>query len=103
EDGIRDRNVTGVQTCALPICPTRKRTTGEPIVRFLVGLSGGGRRRVVRFDWRGTGLSDREVGDVSAAKRAADLEAVVDAMGGEKDRKSVVEGERVGVGGGGGR
>src|SRR5699024_12682077 len=21
EDGIRDRNVTGVQTCALPICP----------------------------------------------------------------------------------
>src|SRR5437870_8831031 len=58
--------------------------TGEPIVRFLDGLSGGGRRRVVRFDWRGTGLSDREVGDVSAAKRAADLEAVVDAMGGEK-------------------
>src|SRR5207249_9001620 len=23
EDGIRDRNVTGVQTCALPICPPR--------------------------------------------------------------------------------
>src|SRR5699024_11525923 len=23
EDGIRDRNVTGVQTCALPICPAR--------------------------------------------------------------------------------
>src|SRR5699024_11891219 len=23
EDGIRDRNVTGVQTCALPICNTR--------------------------------------------------------------------------------
>src|SRR5207249_378707 len=23
EDGIRDRNVTGVQTCALPILPTR--------------------------------------------------------------------------------
>src|SRR5207249_6668213 len=22
EDGIRDRNVTGVQTCALPICAT---------------------------------------------------------------------------------
>src|SRR5207249_7015463 len=22
EDGIRDRNVTGVQTCALPICKT---------------------------------------------------------------------------------
>src|SRR5699024_12004827 len=24
EDGIRDRNVTGVQTCALPICPFTK-------------------------------------------------------------------------------
>ena len=58
--------------------------TGESVVRFLDGLSGGGRRRVVRFDWRGTGLSDREVGDISAAKRVADLEAVVDAMGGEK-------------------
>src|SRR5579885_2237658 len=23
EDGIRDRNVTGVQTCALPICRSR--------------------------------------------------------------------------------
>src|SRR5207249_5977714 len=57
---------------------------GEPIVRFLDGLSGNGRRRVVRFDWRGTGLSDREVGDISAAKRVADLEAVVEAMGGEK-------------------
>src|SRR5699024_11664075 len=26
EDGIRDRNVTGVQTCALPICTTRRNT-----------------------------------------------------------------------------
>src|SRR5207249_9114910 len=25
EDGIRGRNVTGVQTCALPICPYRDR------------------------------------------------------------------------------
>ena len=58
--------------------------TGESVVRFLDGLSGGGRRRVVRFDWRGTGLSDREVGDLSVAKRVADLEAVVDALGGEK-------------------
>src|SRR5699024_12127073 len=30
EDGIRDRNVTGVQTCALPICTARRfsATTG---------------------------------------------------------------------------
>src|SRR5699024_11791914 len=26
EDGIRDRNVTGVQTCALPICRDAKRS-----------------------------------------------------------------------------
>jgi len=58
--------------------------TGEPIVRFLDALSAGGRRRLVRFDWRGTGLSDRGVGDVSAAKRVADLEAVVETLGAEK-------------------
>src|SRR5699024_11668055 len=28
EDGIRDRNVTGVQTCALPIFPARATDTG---------------------------------------------------------------------------
>src|SRR5699024_4414052 len=35
EDGIRDRNVTGVQTCALPICRTdTARLNGEaPISR----------------------------------------------------------------------
>src|SRR5699024_11611982 len=27
EDGIRDRNVTGVQTCALPICSPLSRST----------------------------------------------------------------------------
>src|SRR5699024_11339633 len=36
EDGIRDRNVTGVQTCALPISPpgapggVRRKRTGGP-------------------------------------------------------------------------
>src|SRR5699024_12128422 len=29
EDGIRDRNVTGVQTCALPICYYRYFFSGE--------------------------------------------------------------------------
>src|SRR5437667_8701858 len=43
--------------------------TGEPIVRFFDGLSGGAWRRVVRFDWRGTGLSARELAELSAAKR----------------------------------
>src|SRR5699024_11330192 len=32
EDGIRDRNVTGVQTCALPILPSRVLScTGTPM------------------------------------------------------------------------
>src|ERR1022692_1920919 len=31
EDGIRDYKVTGVQTCALPICPTR---AGRPTMRL---------------------------------------------------------------------
>src|SRR5690348_18019530 len=30
EDGIRDGRVTGVQTCALPICRLRARSTGLP-------------------------------------------------------------------------
>src|SRR5699024_11837195 len=30
EDGIRDRNVTGVQTCALPIFSTTSRTRTSP-------------------------------------------------------------------------
>src|SRR5699024_11408976 len=28
EDGIRDRNVTGVQTCALPISPEKEQSSG---------------------------------------------------------------------------
>jgi len=35
-------------------------------------------RTVIQFDGRGTGLSDRDVPDVSAAARARDIEAVVD-------------------------
>src|SRR5699024_12204052 len=45
EDGIRDRNVTGVQTCALPIC--------------LLGIHQFGGDRV-----RDGGEQDRNVGDV---------------------------------------
>ncbi|HEU4760347.1 MAG TPA: alpha/beta hydrolase, partial [Dehalococcoidia bacterium] len=48
---------------------------------FLEGLLAGDRRRVVRYDGRGTGLSDREVDDVSVAARVRDIEAVVDHLG----------------------
>src|SRR5689334_24509080 len=50
EDGIRDGTVTGVQTCALPICsnsdaltPVASRRSG-----FGGGLGGGGRGAVLR-------------------------------------------------------
>src|SRR5688572_32194871 len=39
EDGIRDLTVTGVQTCALPICPGRIHAGQEPLQI--------GRRRIV--------------------------------------------------------
>ncbi|TMB00575.1 MAG: adenylate/guanylate cyclase domain-containing protein [Deltaproteobacteria bacterium] len=38
-------------------------------------------RTVIEFDGRGTGLSDRDVPDVSAPARARDIEAVVDHLG----------------------
>src|SRR5258705_12257806 len=53
----------------------------DPASRFLDALSSNGRRRLVRFDWRGMGLSDRNVDDLSIQARIADLEAVVDALG----------------------
>src|SRR5699024_11980584 len=37
EDGIRDRNVTGVQTCALPICGEEKRPRAPPGERHQEG------------------------------------------------------------------
>ncbi len=38
-------------------------------------------RRVIRYDGRGTGLSDREVEDMSSAGRMKDIEAVADHLG----------------------
>ena len=49
--------------------------------RFMEALSHGGRRRLIRLDSRGTGLSDREVADTSVESRARDIEAVVDHTG----------------------
>src|SRR2546430_7119363 len=34
EDGIRDLTVTGVQTCALPICPSQKYSLSGSALRF---------------------------------------------------------------------
>src|SRR5699024_11968783 len=59
EDGIRDRNVTGVQTCALPISPPRR----SP------GRGGGLRRRRPRRVRRGV-LHAGEIGRASCRERA---------------------------------
>src|SRR3546814_13323399 len=65
--------VTGVQTCALPI-------SGSPVwrhwLRFLAG-----HYRYVRYDERGCGLSDWEVGELALESWIGDLESVVDAAG----------------------
>jgi class 3 adenylate cyclase/pimeloyl-ACP methyl ester carboxylesterase len=48
--------------------------------QFVNALSHGGRRRLIRLDFRGTGLSDREVGDTSARARAQDIDAVIESL-----------------------
>src|SRR5207248_7312586 len=53
EDGIRDRTVTGVQTCALPIF--RLRTIGIGNGSRDVGRHGGGRCSLLRQGGRGVG------------------------------------------------
>src|SRR3954465_2384147 len=39
------------------------------------------RRRLIRYDKRGTGLSDRELPDASLAPRMSDFEALVERLG----------------------
>ncbi len=52
---------------------------GHPQFRaVLEGLAAGGRRQVITYDGRGTGLSDREVEDISIPARVRDIEALVD-------------------------
>src|SRR5690606_40940703 len=58
EDGIRDFHVTGVQTCALPICYLRVWSRGEFGVRW--GLV------AIRFDAKGN-----EIGRVTNPSRDA--------------------------------
>src|SRR5256714_11295388 len=94
EDGIRDKLVTGVQTCALPIS----------------GQGGGlalGLAYTVGSGWQIEGLDvgyARAVhaGPVAALSLTARLGSFIDEgaiIGGARGRKGVVEGKRGGLGG----
>src|SRR5207244_7783446 len=94
EDGIRDDLVTGVQTCALPICRPRGRTLGEA----------GRERGFFRGDpWSGAGCGSRPraAGGVLGAPRrrrparGADGGPVRDVLASRSEERRV--GERVGV------
>src|SRR5690606_40246419 len=74
EDGIRDFHVTGVQTCALPICRVRIAGTRAGVLRALRGLLHRVRGRARRWlppdrrpgghvpDRRGVRSEERRVG-----------------------------------------
>src|SRR5690606_39673167 len=62
EDGIRDFHVTGVQTCALPICHGRRASLAPDDVRTLLGNKGSAvARAAVVFGREDRGLSNTEL------------------------------------------
>src|SRR3712207_9488157 len=81
EDGIRDIGVTGVQTCALPICAARRDVAVEEEHAAVVG----GERRERLAVLRRVAVARLAVGQVQHRRR--------------EDRKSVVEGKSVDLGG----
>src|SRR4051794_41955625 len=61
EDGIRDGRVTGVQTCALSICP-------EALARAALALGGVGKRLgAVKFAVQGHRLAQGGAGEIGRA------------------------------------
>ena len=84
EDGVRIAYCVEGEGPPLVICPHLVESFAlenlVPERQTFLGELGMG-RRVVRYDTRGTGLSQRQVGDVSLAALVRDLEAVVAAVG----------------------
>jgi class 3 adenylate cyclase/pimeloyl-ACP methyl ester carboxylesterase len=84
EDGVRIAYCVEGEGPALVCCPDFVGSFAlDPLIddqmAFWRGLWGG--RRVVRYDMRGTGLSDRDVADLSHEALVRDLRAVVQASG----------------------
>src|SRR5437773_11400621 len=75
EDGIRDRDVTGVQTCALPISSDAPSSSGS---RPMVGLRNGSE----------PSLSPEEIGRASCRERVEDGE-------GGGPQVEIITGERI--------
>src|SRR5207237_6695488 len=87
EDGIRDSSVTGVQTCALPICTQRP-------LRLRGDISVAPDRVAI----------DSLKADIDGGSVDGRIALITKAAGaGSRDRKSVVEGKGVGTGGRGRR
>src|SRR3712207_6873732 len=77
EDGIRDIGVTGVQTCALPICGRGGADHAVELPaddRLMEARAGAGRREHRRAQARGVHAADR---DRVRADRAGDRKSVV--------------------------
>src|SRR5699024_12225904 len=73
EDGIRDRNVTGVQTCALPICALEHRLVVQQVQHPGQALDLGDRQLVLRTDpleQRPQRSEERRVGKECRSRRA---------------------------------
>src|SRR5699024_11844218 len=107
EDGIRDRNVTGVQTCALPIFASiePEPTTRRPAASHVIGASMGlldtwytdaaltqSLGHVTIPKWRGPARSTaRSLLTAARSGQAyASLDTLIMRHGGKLDRKSVV-------------
>src|SRR5471032_3310305 len=65
EDGIRDRDVTGVQTCALPICLLEQlpAITPRPILESPVGAEHLSTRELAVLRLIAQGCSNQEISD----------------------------------------
>src|SRR3712207_7571042 len=79
EDGIRDIGVTGVQTCALPISTRWSRTTGRT--------------------WRSATPTASSTATWTSSCARSSCGGLTEAEGRHEDRKSVVEGKSVDLGG----
>src|SRR5438128_12328104 len=100
EAGIRGATVTGVQTCALPICGTWTKPAGASMVEVLVigsgGGGGGGGTAPPGLQSGGAGRSEeRRVGKGGRATGWADRREKA-VRGGSKDGMDVTEARDIG-------